>query len=298
MFFRSSLTVLVLVIFAGAVYFFTHQPPNYLLTSFADCVAHGFPVDGLAPRLCRARGVVFVESSLATQKEAYLTSPAFYDLVASPIVLRGAVLAGMPRVAYKIKDSANTILAEGEIIGGVSDDHGFISFEKTVEFADPLLAEGFTEVLTYSVDGVLQSTISVPIKFSPAERRAVSIFFSNRIQDPQSLDCTRVHPVTREITDSKIVGQLALRALLLGPTAEESARGYFTNLNNDIALISLTIRDEVAYADFDERLEYHVGGSCRVGAIRAQITETLLQFPEVREVKISIRGRSREILQP
>jgi spore germination protein GerM len=45
-------------------------------------------------------------------------------------------------------------------------------------------------------------------------------------------------------------------------------------------------------------LEFQVGGSCRVAAIRAQITDTLKQFPPVDEVIISIDDRTEDILQP
>ncbi|PIP22172.1 MAG: hypothetical protein COX38_02115, partial [Candidatus Nealsonbacteria bacterium CG23_combo_of_CG06-09_8_20_14_all_39_25] len=48
----------------------------------------------------------------------------------------------------------------------------------------------------------------------------------------------------------------------------------------------------------DEQLEFQVGGSCKVSAIRAQITQTLKQFPTVDEVVISINGRTEDILQP
>jgi len=54
----------------------------------------------------------------------------------------------------------------------------------------------------------------------------------------------------------------------------------------------------VAKADFDEQLEFQVGGSCRVSAIRAEITQTLKQFSTVKEVVISIDGRTEDILQP
>jgi spore germination protein GerM len=51
-------------------------------------------------------------------------------------------------------------------------------------------------------------------------------------------------------------------------------------------------------ADFNERLEYQVGGSCRVSAIRAQISETLKQFPTIKDVIILINGRKEDVLQP
>ncbi|MFH1582463.1 MAG: GerMN domain-containing protein, partial [bacterium] len=65
-----------------------------------------------------------------------------------------------------------------------------------------------------------------------------------------------------------------------------------------VEINSLSIINGVARADFNEQLEYQAGGSCRVGAIRAQITETLKQFPTVNEVIISINGRIEDILQP
>jgi spore germination protein GerM len=54
----------------------------------------------------------------------------------------------------------------------------------------------------------------------------------------------------------------------------------------------------VAKVDFDERLGFQVGGSCRVSAIRAQITETLMQFSTVKSVVVSINGRTEDVLQP
>ncbi len=55
---------------------------------------------------------------------------------------------------------------------------------------------------------------------------------------------------------------------------------------------------EEVSVDFDETLEKAVGGSCRVAAIRSQITKTLLQFPSFKKVIISINGRTEDILQP
>ncbi|MDP3995631.1 MAG: GerMN domain-containing protein, partial [bacterium] len=61
---------------------------------------------------------------------------------------------------------------------------------------------------------------------------------------------------------------------------------------------SLSVEDGVAQVEFDEQLEFQVGGSCRVSAIRAQISETLKQFLSVEEVVISINGRMEDVLQP
>jgi len=76
------------------------------------------------------------------------------------------------------------------------------------------------------------------------------------------------------------------------------AQVYFTSICPCVKIQKLTIADGIAKVDFDQVLENAVGGSCRVTAIRAQINETLKQFSTVKEVIISVNGRTEDILQP
>ena len=66
----------------------------------------------------------------------------------------------------------------------------------------------------------------------------------------------------------------------------------------DLWLQDLVIEDGVATADFNARLDEGVAGSAMVMAIRGQIEQTLLQFPTVDEVVISVDGETEEVLQP
>jgi len=125
----------------------------------------------------------------------------------------------------------------------------------------------------------------------------VKIFFSNSQEDPQALNCEKVYSVERQVLKNKAMVQ-ALEELLNGPSLEEQEKGYFTNINSGVNINSFIVEDNIAKVDFDEQLEYQVGGSCRVMAIRSQITGTLVQFPEVNDVIISINGRTEDILQP
>ena len=97
---------------------------------------------------------------------------------------------------------------------------------------------------------------------------------------------------------AKAVARAALEELLQGPTRQEILEGYFTSINPNVKIQKLTIENTVAKVDFDITLEKNVGGSCRVTAIRNQITQTLLQFNTVKSVVISINGRTEDILQP
>jgi spore germination protein GerM len=125
----------------------------------------------------------------------------------------------------------------------------------------------------------------------------VKACFSNSKFDPE-ISCKKVFPVEREIPRTDAPARAALDELLAGPTPVEQTEGYSTSLNPGVTIRSLTIREGLATVDFDEQLGYQVGGSCRVSAIRAQITETLMQFSTVKNVVISINGRTEGILQP
>lgn len=130
------------------------------------------------------------------------------------------------------------------------------------------------------------------------ETMTVKVFFGNSIFDPEVLDCQKNFAVERVIPKTVAVARAALEQLLAGPTDAEKTEGYFTSINLGVKIQSLVIANGVANVDFDERLEFQVGGSCRVAAIASQIRETLKQFPTVTDVVISIDGRTEDILQP
>jgi len=125
----------------------------------------------------------------------------------------------------------------------------------------------------------------------------VKVYFNNNKLDPE-FSCNKVFPVEREITKTQAVARAALEELLKGSSEKEKVEGFFTSINPGVKIQSLVIENGTAKVDFDEQLEFQVGGSCRVAAIRAQITQTLKQFPTVNSVIISIDGRTEDILQP
>lgn len=163
----------------------------------------------------------------------------------------------------------------------------------------------FLIVLVLAVLGLAIYSILDVIKSLKAENQeiqkeymTVKVFFGNNQFDPQVFDCKANFFVEREILKTQGVARAALEELLKGPTDAEKAQGYFTSINPGVKIQKLTIKDDLAKVDFDEQLEFQVGGSCRVAAIRSQITETLKQFPTVQNVLISIDGRTEDILQP
>lgn len=134
---------------------------------------------------------------------------------------------------------------------------------------------------------------------NPKEFMTVKIFLSDsRFVSEPYFDCSRTIAVERQVAKTAAVARAALEELLKGPTEEEKAAGYFTNINEGVKIQKLVVENGVAKVDFDDQLEFQVGGSCRVAAISWQIVETLKQFPTVEKVVISINGRTEDILQP
>lgn len=126
----------------------------------------------------------------------------------------------------------------------------------------------------------------------------VQVFFANERLDP-AFTCEKVWPVERTLRADADLKIGALEALLAGPLDGELADKYSTVINSGVTVNKLEVgTDGVARVDLSPRLNEAVAGSCRVGLIRAQITATLRQFPDVREVVISVNGAVDEILQP
>jgi len=130
-----------------------------------------------------------------------------------------------------------------------------------------------------------------------AREMEILLYFNNDKLDPE-FSCNKTFPVKRLVGATKAPGRLSLEELFRGPTDVEKNAGYFTSLTQGIKINSIRIEKGVAYVDFSEELEKGVGGSCRVAAIRNQITQTLKQFPTVKEAVISINSRTEDILQP
>jgi spore germination protein GerM len=65
-----------------------------------------------------------------------------------------------------------------------------------------------------------------------------------------------------------------------------------------VTINSIKISGNTATIDLSPKLDENMGGSCRVSAIRSQITNTAKQFANIKKVIISINGETELILQP
>lgn len=225
-------------------------------------------------------------------------SPTAGEIVSSPITIRGEARVFENTVSIRIRDASGKEVLQDFTNANAPDAGFFGPFEKTI-FIPALSDSRFTlEVFWQSPkDGSDLDVVSIPLFLDEVTTTNVKVFFNSSQLDPEAT-CTKVFPVTRAFARTSQIGRAALLELLKGPTVPEKTKDYFTSIPPYVELRSLRIENGTAYADFNDALEWQVGGSCRVAAIRAQISETLKQFPSVKNVVISINGRTEDILQP
>jgi hypothetical protein len=239
------------------------------------------------------------EIKILTEPNIIVSQPTNQAEIGLPALIKGEARVFENTFSYRIKDAQGKILMENNAMTNASDAGQYGQFEISANYPQPETNNGTIEVFEYSAkDGSEINKMTIPVVFKPVESITVKVYFSNDKKDPEALDCANVYNVDRRIPKTEAMARLALTELLNGPYPAEKQEGYLTNINQGVKIQSLTIENEIAKVDFDKTLEQAVGGSCRVLAIRAQITETLKQFPSVKEVVISIDGRTEDILQP
>ena len=230
--------------------------------------------------------------------------PLANEMVLSPLEIRGEARGNW---YFEASFPVKLLGLQGEeIAAGIAQaksdwmTENYVPFEAELNF---LAAQDMDAVLVLKKDnpsGLPENDdqLEIPIRLAGSDVLAVKVFFNNSIMDPE-FSCDKVFSVDRAIAATQAPGRAVLELLLKGNlTDEEKAAGFTTNINPGVQIQKLTIENGVAKVDFSEELEKTVGGSCRVAAIRAQITQTLKQFPTVNEVIISINGRIEDILQP
>lgn len=148
-------------------------------------------------------------------------------------------------------------------------------------------------------DGGVVEAVERRLLYGKGDMVGVSVQFQNAGKDLTSDICSTTHAVQRFVPSDTNIYRAAIEELLAGPTADELNDGYSTSIPPKVILKDIGAdAGGIVTANFTAALDKNVAGSCRVGAIRAQIERTLSQFPEVRGVVIAVEGDSSTALQP
>lgn len=320
---KFYLSVAAIILFAaavlGATRFFSGSEDEWVCQA-GQWVKHGQPSAAMPTGKCPGAIEQPVESEAQVKEEApaktdklvnseiEVDSPLLGAAVSSPLVVRGRAYGSWYfEASFPIKivdDQGNVLAAVAASAQGDWMTEKLVPFEATLNFVLPAGANGKLILSKDNPSGesALDKSYELPVVFAAAptssEEMALKIFLGSESLNPGAEDCSKVFPVERKVAKTEGVARAALEQLLQGPTAGELAEKYFTSINPGVKMNSLTIASGTATVDFDAEMGRAVGGSCRVAAIRSQITETLKQFPTVKNVVISVAGNVEEALQP
>ena len=219
------------------------------------------------------------------------------SIVGLPLKIQGEGREFESTVRYRVKTESGSILADGATIAEAPDMGQFgqylVSLPLDLTKTTPVTIEVFANS---PKDGAEIDKVAHNATIDP-NLRALEIYFGNSESDPKG-ECEKVIPAIRSIAKVEKIGTAALQELSKGPTDGEKALGFSTSIPTDTKLQSFTIEGTTGRPDFTAELDKGIAGSCRVLAIRAQIEKTILQFSTIESVRISIEGRTEDILQP
>jgi hypothetical protein len=284
----------------------TETGTSTAVTNFQECVDAGNPVMESFPRQCRSEnGETFTEDigNLDEIEDVRIDKPRPNQSVTSPVAITGSARGTWYNEAVfqvRVLDGNGSIIAQGYAstpMQWMTED--FVPFRTTLAYEQPTTTSGRIEILKANPSGRPENeqTLHYPIQFSElgADATTVDVYFGTT----GAQNCTETQSVTRTVPQTQAVARTALEALIAGPVInsdEESALSSAINPGSEIR--ELSIEDGVARVNFGPTIARDLGGSCRVEAIRAQITDTLTQFDTVDTVEIAVEGETEGVLQP
>lgn len=119
-----------------------------------------------------------------------------------------------------------------------------------------------------------------------ADTMRVTVYFATK-------DATYLVPETRIVPRTEHPAQAAVEQLLSAPQSAELVR----SLPEGIKLKGLTVKDHIAYVDFNDKLiKNGRGGSTGEILAVGAIVNTLTEFPDIYKVQILVEGKKVETL--
>ncbi|HLC99362.1 MAG TPA: Gmad2 immunoglobulin-like domain-containing protein [Patescibacteria group bacterium] len=235
--------------------------------------------------------------SEAVRSNIMIRYPADGSTVGLPLKIQGEGREFESVVAYRVKTAKGIVLAEGSTQTAAPDIGKFGQYLISLPLDITTETSAVIEVFANSPkDGKEIDKVTRNVTIDPG-LRALEIYFSNSKASPEAI-CETTVPAIRSIVKVEKIGTETLQELLKGPTDEEKALGFATNISPETKLQSFTIEGTEGRPDFSADLDKGVAGSCRVQSIASQIKNTLMQFSTLKTVRISIEGRTEGILQP
>ncbi|HEY1041193.1 MAG TPA: GerMN domain-containing protein [Candidatus Paceibacterota bacterium] len=276
------------------------------ITNFEECVAAGNPIQESYPERCTTPdGLSFTKQIDPNDMSQFIVpnNPQPNGEISSGIELTGKAnwyFEGSFPVylldANGVEMTATPATAQGEWMTSE-----LTPYKAVLNYSTPTTPTGTIVLHNDNASGLPENDkeVRIPVKFkeyNPDQKLTkVKVYFNN---STQKAECEKVIAIERSVPETQAIARAALDELLKGVMSSELKNGYQTSIQSGVKVKSLDIKNGTATVDFSKELGVNAAGSCHVGAVRAQIEQTLKQFSTVKKVVISIEGNSKDILQP
>ncbi|HEU0051014.1 MAG TPA: GerMN domain-containing protein [Patescibacteria group bacterium] len=218
------------------------------------------------------------------------------SLLSNPIMVTGTVVGIFEnQFQWKLTDATGTLLEQGAITAsGTAGDLSNFQIRQ------------FFSSLPHTTSGILTIFDSSPKDGQPIYTLAQPVRLPNTVQtvklallpktDTNRLDCSKTIMVEVPIVKTGLPVEATIQRLLNLPPPSE-IQNATSAIPEGTKLISVSLNQGTLSLVFSKELD--AGGSCRVAAISAEITNTAKQFSNVKKVVISVEGKTpEESLQP
>ena len=142
-------------------------------------------------------------------------------------------------------------------------------------------------------------TLNTPSK-TPSTAKEMSILkvYFGVMSDYSGCRIDESSVVYRFVPKTTAIARASMNELLKGPTELEKAKHLWTGINSGVKLNLISIGGTTAYVDFylppNSTFNVSNKGTCGVEMIKKQIENTLKQFPNVKNILITVNGRPME----
>ncbi len=183
------------------------------------------------------------------------------------------------------ENASDTVFSQEKVN---TDSENTVSEEKNIERTDSVKNKTSAEE-TYNPTKTIQKTEPAT---SIAKITTVSLYFVT-IDAAGSVNRKKIE---RKIPYTNIPLTRAINSLLEGPSLEESDKGNMTLIPKGTKLISASVKNGVAYLNFNDKFEFNsVGVEGYLGQLQ-QIVFTATAFSTVNSVQILIENEKKDYL--
>ncbi|KKT52886.1 MAG: hypothetical protein UW45_C0039G0002 [Parcubacteria group bacterium GW2011_GWC2_44_22] len=219
-----------------------------------------------------------------------ITEPAPNASIKSPLKISGQARdAWFENSSFGVfvVDRDSNLVASGTALAQVSQVNGdFITFTAELRFLPtPATSGKIFAVPGGSQNPLAKEIVEIPIKFTPVDKLKVLLYFANTTK--ANADCSTVFSVEREISVGSEL-YTTLDSLIMGPTSEEKEAGYVSYLTAAMTFNEVGSSLDQVTVKLRVPPEILAKSDCTLPGIRAQITETAKQFPNVEGVEVLI----------